>query len=105
MTKSWVSGGRSGELIERLRTELAELEAKRDELVEKHKRTVFDWASFAIHSKEGRPGNAEFLWNHPATQEIREIISNYETINQTILDKQALLNDKLDEQAKLDSLG
>jgi hypothetical protein len=104
LTKSWVSGGRSGEHVERLRGEISELEARRDELLEKHKRTVFDWASFALGSKD-RQGGADSLWDHPATREIQEIISNYEMVNQTILDKQAHLNDKLDEQAKLDSLG
>jgi hypothetical protein len=29
----------------------------------------------------------------------------YELLNQQILDKQALLNEKLDEQARYDSLG
>ena len=103
MTKSWVSGSRSGELIEKLRKELSELEAKRDEFVEKNKRVVFDWASFAISSKS-KHKDPDFLWNHPATLEIREMILNYESINETILGKQALLNEKLNEQAKLDSL-
>lgn len=101
MTKSWVSGGRSGDLIEKLRGELSELEAKRDEFVEKNKRTVFDWASFALNSKSKDPA---FLWDHSATHEVREIIASYETINQRVLEKQALLNEKLNEQAKLDSL-
>ena len=103
MTKSWVSGGRSGELIEKLRTELLELEAKRDEFVEINKRTVFDWTSFALSSM-GKQKDPDFLWNHAATLEVREIILNYESINQTILEKQALLNEKLNDQAKLDSL-
>ncbi len=104
MTKSWVSGGRSVDLIEKLRNELSDLEAKRDELVEKNKRILFDWASFALNSKS-RPQDPEFLWNHSITQEIREVIAKYETINQTIMEKQALLNDRLDQQAKIDSLG
>jgi predicted secreted protein len=103
LTKSWVSGGRSGELIERLRTEISELEAERDEFVEKNKRVVFDWTSFALSSKS-KQKDPDFLWNHTATLEIREVIMNYESINQTILGKQALLNEKLNEQAKLDSL-
>ena len=103
MTKSWVSGGRSGELIEKLRRELSELEAKRDEFVEKNKRTVFEWTSFALSSKD-KQKDPDFLWNHAATLEVREIILNNESINQTILEKQALLNEKLNEQAKLDSL-
>ncbi len=104
MTKSWVSGGRSGDLVEKLRNELSALEATRDELVEMNKRVVFDWASFALNSKS-KQQDPEFLWDHSVTQEIREVISSYETINQRIMEKQALLNDKLDEQAKLDSLG
>ncbi len=104
MTKSWVSGGRSGDLIEKLRNELSALETERDELVEKNKRIVFDWAAFALDSK-GKQRDPEFLWNHSVTREISEIISSYETINHRVMEKQALLNDKLDEQAKLDSLG
>ena len=104
MTKSWVSGGRSGDLIEKLRKELSELEAKRDELVEKNKRTLFDWASFAFGSRS-RHGDPNFVWDHSATREVKEVVSSYESVNQRIMEKQALLNDKLDEQAKLDSLG
>ena len=34
-----------------------------------------------------------------------EVLARYEQLNQEIMDKQALLNEKLDEQTRFDSLG
>jgi DNA-binding GntR family transcriptional regulator len=45
------------------------------------------------------------LRNDIATQDVREIIAVYELLNQEIMDKEASLGEKLDEQARYDSLG
>ena len=39
------------------------------------------------------------------SQDVKEVLAVYELLNQEILDKQALLNEKLDEQARYDSMG
>ncbi len=104
MTKSWVSGGRSADLVTKLRQEISDLEQRRDELVERNKGKVFDWCSFVFNSRNS-PRDLESLRNHPLSQEINEIAVSYEHLIQSIMDKQILLNEKLDEQAKADSLG
>ena len=104
MTKSWISGGKNTETIDRLRSQVTEMEARRDELVEKNKRRVFDWGSFILSSNAVPPTLGE-LRDHPASQDIKEVLALYELLNQQILDKQAALNEKLDEQARYDSLG
>jgi hypothetical protein len=104
MTKSWMSGGKSAEAIEKLRLQLSQLESRRDELVEKHKRKVFDWGSYALNSPTA-PKSLDDLRNNPASQEMKEIIALYDLLNQEIMDKEASLNEKLDEQARYDSLG
>jgi hypothetical protein len=104
MTKSWVSGGKNSDLAERLRAEITELESARDELVEKNKKAVFEWSSFILNSRSA-PRDADGIRDHPLTQEVRDVLARYERLNQQILDKQVTLNEKLDEQAKFDSLG
>lgn len=104
MTKSWSSGGKSAEAIEKLRLQLLQLESKRDELVEKNKRKVFDWGSYVLNSSTA-PKNLEELRNSIASQDVKEIVAIYELLNQEIMDKEASLNEKLDEQARYDSLG
>ncbi|GEM_PF-2952049 len=104
MTKSWASGAKGTEAIDRLRLQIAGLELKRDELVEKNKRQVFEWGSFVINSGTAPPTTRE-LRDHQVTMDVKEVLAMYELLNQQILDKQALLNEKLDEQARYDSLG
>jgi len=104
MTKSWASGGKGTEAIDKLRLQVTELETRRDELVEKNKRQVLDWSSFVLSSNAVPPSVRE-LRDHPTSQDIKEIVAIYEMLNQQILDKQSLLNEKLDEQARYDSLG
>ncbi len=104
MTKSWASGAKGTEAIDKLRLQIEELEKKRDELVEKNKLRVFEWGSFVLSSAAAPPSVRE-LRDHAASLEIKEVIAMFELLNQQILDKQALLNEKLDEQARSDSLG
>jgi hypothetical protein len=104
MTKSWASGGKGTEAIDKLRVQVTELETRRDELVENNKRRVFDWSSFVLSSNVVPPTMRE-LRDHPTSQDVKEILAIYDMLNQQILDKQALLNEKLDEQARYDSLG
>ncbi|MDA4136886.1 MAG: hypothetical protein OK449_07840 [Thaumarchaeota archaeon] len=72
--------------------------------MEKNKRKVFDWASYALISSTA-PKNLEELRNGIGSQEMKEIVAIYELLNQEIMDKEASLNEKLDEQARYDSLG
>jgi capsular polysaccharide biosynthesis protein len=104
MTKSWVSGGKGTEAIDKLRLQVTELETRRDELVEKNKRQVFDWSSFILSSNVISSTVRE-LRDHQTSHDVKEILAMYEMLNQQILDKEALLNEKLDEQARYDSLG
>jgi hypothetical protein len=104
MTKSWVSGGKSADLVTKLRQEITDLEQRRDELVEKNKRKVFEWCSFVFNSQNS-PRDLESLRDHPLSKEVNEIAASYELLSQSMMDKQVLLNEKLDEQAKADSLG
>ena len=104
MTKSWASGTKGTEAIERLRLQVTELEAKRDELMENNKRRIFEWSSFVLNSNAVPPALGE-LRGHELSRDVKEVLAIYEILNQQILDKQALLNEKLDEQARNDSLG
>ena len=104
MNKSWVSGGKSDEAVEKLRLQLSQLELRRDELVEKNKRKVFDWSSYVLNSPTAAK-NLDALRADAACQEMKEIIAVYELLNQQIMDREASLNEKLDEQARYDSLG
>ena len=104
MTKSWASGSKGTEAIDRLRLQIAELEQRRDELVEKNKRRVFEWGSFVLGSS-AVPATTRELRDHQVSQDVKEVLAVYELLNQEILDKQALLNEKLDEQARYDSMG
>jgi phage host-nuclease inhibitor protein Gam len=104
MTKSWASGEKGTEAIDKLRLQIANLEAKRDELVERNKRRVFEWGLFILNSNAAPPSLKE-LREHEASAEIKEVFALYEVLSQQILDKQALLNEKLDEQSRSDSLG
>jgi hypothetical protein len=104
MTKSWVSGGKSAEAIEKLRLQLSQLETRRDELMDKNRRKVFDWVSYVFGSSKA-PRNLADLRNDNSSQEVKEIIALYELLNQEIMDKEASLGEKLDEQARYDSLG
>jgi len=103
MTKSWVSGGRSVDHADQLRREIADLEEARDELVEKNKKAVFEWCSFILNSENG-PRDTEGIRAHPSTQGVKDVLARYYSLSQLIMDNEVLLNEKLDEQAKLDSL-
>jgi hypothetical protein len=104
MTKSWASGAKGTEAIDKLRLQIAEMEKKRDELLEKNKRRVFEWGSFIL-GPAAAPWTLRELRDHPASLEIKEVIAVFDLLSQQILDKQALLNEKLDEQTRSDSLG
>jgi hypothetical protein len=104
MNKSWMSGGKSEEAIEKLRLQLSQLEVKRGELVEKNQRKIFDWTSYVLNSALA-PKNLDDLRKDVSTQEVKDVIAVYEQLNQEILDKEASLNEKLDDQARYDSLG
>lgn len=104
MNKSWVSGDRSTEGIEKLRVQISQLEARRDELLEKNKRKVFDWGWYVLNSANA-PKSLGELRSDVASEEAKEIIAVYELLNQEIMEKESLLGEKLDEQARYDSLG
>jgi hypothetical protein len=95
MVRTWVSGGQSSEAIDKIRLELEELEKKRNELIDANKTKIFQWASRAIKSA----GESEMA------SEVKEIIAEYDSLSQSIFDKEVLLSERLDEQAKFDSLG
>lgn len=104
MTKSWVSGGKSTEVIEKLRHEISDLEGKRDALVERKKKMVFEWSSF-VFNFDNVPKSVEDLLRHPLSEGVKDVLLEYESLNRQIMDKQVRLNEKLDDQAKFDSLG
>ncbi len=104
MTKSWMSGDKSSEGIEKLRLQISQLEARRDELLEKNKRKVFDWCWYILNSPKA-PKTLDEIRNDAFSQEAKEIIALYELLNQEIMEKEASLGEKLDEQARYDSLG
>lgn len=95
MVRTWVSGSQSTEAIDKIRAELQELEKKRDELIDANKSKIFQWASRAIRSND-----ADKL-----ASEVKEILAEYDSLCQSIFDKEVLLSERLDEQAKFDSLG
>ena len=76
MTKSWVSGGKSTEVTEKLRQEVSDLEAKRDALVEKNKRRVFEWSSFVFNSGKA-PASLDALLNHALSAEVKDVLLEY----------------------------
>jgi hypothetical protein len=97
MVKTWVSGNQNTAVVDKLRLEISDLEAKRDALVDSSKSKLFRWASSALRKGTMKEPNL--------TSEVAEIIAEYDSINQTIFDKEVLLSERLDEQAKFDSLG
>jgi phage-related tail protein len=97
MVRTWVSGGQNSEVVDRLRKEIADLEAERDKLIEANKSKVFQWASSTIRASAIPNGNL--------TKEVKEVLSEYDSITQTLFDKEVLLSERMDEQAKFDSLG
>jgi hypothetical protein len=99
-----VSGDKSSEAIEKLRQQVSQLESRREELVNRSKRKVFEWTWYVLNSPRA-PKNLDELRNDVVTQEVKEVIALYEQLNQEILDREASLNEKLDEQARYDSLG
>lgn len=104
MTKSWMSGDKSSEGVEKLRLQISQLEARRDELLEKNKRKIFDWGWYILNSPKV-PKSLDEIRNDPFSQETKEAIALYELLNQEIMEKEASLGEKLDEQARYDSLG
>jgi outer membrane murein-binding lipoprotein Lpp len=96
MVRTWVSGGQSSEAVDKIRIELSELEKKRDELIDTNKSKIFQWAARVVKS-----GSA----TDKLASEVKEIIAEYDSLCQTIFDKEVLLSERLDEQAKFDSLG
>ena len=104
MNKSWVSGSKSDESIERLRAQIAELERRRDDLLEKNKRKVFEWASYILNSPIA-PKGLDSIRQEENSRETREVVAVYELLSQEILDNEASLGEKLDEKARYDSLG
>lgn len=97
MVRTWVSGGQNSEVVDKLRKEIAALEAQLDKLIELNKAKVFQWASNTTRAGKIPDGNL--------TKEVKEIISEYDSITQTLFDKEVLLSERMDEQAKFDSLG
>jgi hypothetical protein len=85
--------------VDKLRREISDLEAKRDALIDSQKAKLFQWASGTM--KNGNLGDS----SNKLSKEVREILAEYDSINQTIFDKEVLLSERLDEQAKFDSLG
>ena len=51
MTKTWVSGSKGAEVVERLQKELSELEARRDELVRANSKKLIEWADAVFNSR------------------------------------------------------
>jgi hypothetical protein len=99
VVRTWVSGNQNSTVVDRLRNEISELEGKRDALIDAHKEKLFQWASYSV--KAGNLGDA----SNKLSKEVREILAEYDSINQTLFDKEVLLSERLDEQAKFDSLG
>jgi hypothetical protein len=97
MVRTWVSGGQNTEVVDRLRKEIADLEAKRDKLVDSNKSKLFQWASHMLKTDSIPDGKL--------TKEIKEIMAEYESITLELFDKEVLLSERMDEQAKFDSLG
>lgn len=97
MVRTWVSGGQNSEVVDKLRREIATLEAERDKLIELNKSRVFQWVSTTVRAGKIPDGNL--------TKEVKEIISEYDSIAQSLFDKEVLLSERMDEQAKFDSLG
>jgi hypothetical protein len=97
MVRTWVSGGQNSEVVDRLRKEISGLEADRDKLIDSNKTKVFQWVSSVLRTDRIPEGNL--------TKEIREIMSEYESVVQTLFDREVLLSERMDEQAKFDSLG
>ena len=99
-----MSGDKSSEAVEKLRAQLTQLERRREELLEKNNRKVFDWSWYVLNSPRA-PRSLDELRIAGPTQEVKEVIAIYEQLNQEILDIEASLNEKLDEQTRYDSLG
>jgi hypothetical protein len=97
MVRTWVSGNANTAVVDKLRSEIASLEAERDKLIDSNKSKIFQWVSKTIKTGGIPEGNL--------TKEVKEIISEYESITQTLFDKEVLLSERMDEQAKFDSLG
>jgi hypothetical protein len=97
MVRTWVSGGQNSEVLDKLRQEIADLETKRDKLVDSNKSKLFQWALHVLKTGNIPEGNL--------TREVKETMLEYETITQTLFDREVLLSERLDEQAKFDSLG
>ncbi|MFI5422227.1 MAG: hypothetical protein ACHQ1H_14780 [Nitrososphaerales archaeon] len=97
MVRTWVSGNQNTAVVDKLRQEISDLEVKRDLLMDSRKAMLFQWASNTLKS-----GNRV---NDKLSSEISEIIAEYDSITQTIFDREVLLTERLEEQAKFDSLG
>jgi len=97
MVRTWVSGNQNTAVVDKLRQEISDLEVKRDLLMDSRKVMLFQWASSTL--KSGNRVNDKLL------NEISEIIAEYDSITQTIFDREVLLTERLEEQAKFDSLG
>lgn len=97
MVRTWVSGGQNSEVVDRLQNEISSLESERDKLIDANKSKIFQWASGVLKAGKVPDGNL--------TREVREIMSEYESITQTLFDREVLLSERTDEQAKFDSLG
>lgn len=104
LTKSWVAGDRNSEVVEKLREQISQLEAKREELMEKNKRGVFDWAYYVLNSPRA-PKSLDELRNDAGAQEVKDAIVLYELLSRQIMDNEVSLNNKLDEQTRNDTLG
>ena len=104
MNKSWVSGGRNSEAVEKLREQVAELEGRREELLRKNGKKILDWALYVLTSPHA-PKDLGRLRDDPEARELRETVALYERLNQQIMDKEASIAEKLDEQTRYDSLG
>jgi hypothetical protein len=97
MVRTWVSGNSNTVVVDKLRQEISDLEAKRDALLASHKAKIFQWASRTLKNGSVEATNL--------TKEVTEVIAEYDSITQILFDKEVLLSERLDEQAKFDSLG
>ena len=85
-------------MVEKLQREISELEEERKKLMESQKSKLFEWASAVVRS-------GKEIEHIKLTGEIREILAEYDSITQRLFDKEVLLAERQDEQAKIDSLG
>ena len=80
-----MSGAKNSDVIDKLRQNITDLEAKRDKLIESSQSRVFEWASKAFRS------NGEINSGDKLSEQVREIIAEYDSINNEIVEKEMSL--------------